>query len=49
MLIPTQTHATTNYDLIIGTDLMTELQLRMDFQEKTMTWDDMTAPMKSTN
>ena len=40
---------TTNYDLIVGTDLMTELQLRMDFREKTMTWDDMTAAMKSTN
>ena len=40
---------TTNYDLIIGTNLMTELQLWMDFREKTMTWDDMTAPMESTN
>ena len=43
-------HVTTkrlnNYDMIIGRDLLTELGLRLDFDSKTITWDDYYCPIE---
>ena len=33
------------YDMIIGTDLMTELGITINFATRAMTWDDTTAPL----
>ena len=39
--------ATSNlYDMIIGTDLMTELGITINFAEQIMMWDSSTAPLK---
>ena len=38
---------TSQYDMIMGCDLMAELGLQLDFKERVMTWDSSTAPMKS--
>ena len=34
------------YDMMIKTDLMTELGITIDFTEQVMTWDGATAPLK---
>ena len=34
------------YDMIIGTDLMTELGITINFAEQVMMWDGATAPLK---
>ena len=34
------------YDMIIGTDLMTELGITINFAEQAMMWDHTTAPLK---
>ena len=36
-----------NYDMIIGRDLMIELGMTLDFNNMQMVWDGATAPMKS--
>ena len=34
------------YDMIIGSDLLTELGIDLSFSKKQVTWDDITIPMK---
>ena len=34
------------YDMIIGTDLVTELGITINFAERVMMWDGATAPLK---
>ena len=34
------------YDIIIGNDLLTELGFVLDYEEKTLRWDNVTIPMK---
>ena len=49
-LIEWDVHVTdqkSNYDLIIGGDLMTELGIKIDYKEQCVTWDDVNVPMKS--
>ena len=41
-LLPT----TTGYDLIIGTDLMSELGLKLNFQDACIEWEDASMPFK---
>jgi len=36
-----------NYDLIVGGDLMTELGIKIDYSEQSITWDEVSVPMKS--
>ena len=36
----------TRYDMIIGSDLLIELGIMLDFEQKQMTWDKVTIPMK---
>ena len=38
--------ATSQYDMIIGTDLMAELKLKIDYTTREIHWDDVTIPMK---
>ena len=40
---------TSRYDMIIGTDLMEELGITLDFKNRIMTWEGATAPMKTRN
>jgi len=35
-----------NYDMIIGTDLMVELGISIDFDKQVMTWENATVPLK---
>ena len=37
---------TSQYDMIIGTDLMSELQVKIDYETHEIEWDDVTIPMK---
>ena len=37
---------TSQYDMIIGTDLMSELQVKIDYETHEIEWDDPTIPMK---
>ena len=39
--------ASHSYDMIMGCDLMAELGIKMDFGDRVMTWNGITAPMKS--
>jgi hypothetical protein len=41
-LLPT----TTGYDMIIGTDLMSELGLKLNFQDACVEWEDASMPFK---
>ena len=42
-----QTHtAMSQYDMMIGTDLMAELKLKLDYMTHEIQWDDVTIPMK---
>ena len=41
-LLPT----TTGYDMIIGTDLMSELGLKLNFQDSCVEWEDTSMPFK---
>ena len=36
----------TNYDLIIGSDLMTELKIILNYDSQTVIWDEVAIPMK---
>ena len=36
-----------SYDMIIGRDLMSEIGIKMDFTDSTMTWDNAVVSMKS--
>ena len=36
-----------NYDMIIGTDLMIELGINIDFDKRVMTWEGATVPLKN--
>ena len=38
---------TCNYDMIIGRDLLTELEFEIDFKRKLIKWDEAHIPMKS--
>ena len=42
----TTDHKKAQYDMIIGTDLLSELGLSIDFKHHTMTWEDVEVPMK---
>jgi len=35
-----------NYDMIVGTDLMLELGMNIDFDKRIMTWEGATVPLK---
>ena len=37
---------TSQYDMIIGMDLMSELQVKIDYETHEIEWDDVTIPMK---
>ena len=37
------------YDMILGRDLLKELGIKLDFGDETVTWDEMTIPMKPEN
>ena len=37
---------TTQYDLIIGTDILTELTMDLQFSKYTIQWDDLTIPIR---
>ena len=39
--------AVISYDMIIGTDLMRELGLKLDFKDLTITWDEAVMPFKN--
>ena len=39
--------ATAPYDMIIGTDLLTALEMDLKFSNQTIVWDDLTAPMQT--
>ena len=39
--------ATAPYDMIIGTDLLTALEMDLKFSNQTIVWDDLTAPMQA--
>ena len=41
-LLPT----TTGYDMMIGTDLMSELGLKLNFQDACVEWEDASMPFK---
>ena len=38
--------STAQYNMIIGTDLLEKMGLDISFKDKTMTWDEITIPMK---
>ena len=38
--------ATSQYDMIIGTNLMAELKLKIDYMTCKIHWDDVTIPIK---
>ena len=49
-LIEYNVHVTsqnTNYDLIMGRDLLQELGIKIDFSDNTVTWDHAVIPMKN--
>ena len=37
------------YDMIVGTDLLTELGVKLDFETQQMIWDGITADMHTTD
>ena len=39
-------HTTTDYDMIISTDLMSELGLELNFQDACVEWEDASMPFK---
>ena len=39
-------HTTTGYDMIIGTDLMSERGLKLNFQDACVKWEDASMPFK---
>ena len=41
------TSGATRYDLIIGRDLMEEIELDLKFSDMTMTWQNATIPMRN--
>ena len=39
--------ADAQYDMIVGTDLMEELQIKIDYNRRHIEWDDVIVPMKN--
>ena len=41
------TNMTMNYDMILGRDILDELGFQIDFGSRTITWDEVSVPMKN--